>query len=69
MELFANMDLARMSELSVDAAMNAFVVEPWDSPADRPGDASVRKFYMLWFPKDMSHRTQLHQAFTRDSHM
>ncbi|KAI0634033.1 hypothetical protein C8Q77DRAFT_1109415 [Trametes polyzona] len=44
MELFANMDLARMSELNVDAAMNAFIAEPWTSPAERPGDVSFN-FY------------------------
>lgn len=44
MELFANMDLARMSELNVDASMNAFVAESWENPADRPGDATVRKY-------------------------
>ncbi|KAL1939454.1 hypothetical protein VTO73DRAFT_10010 [Trametes versicolor] len=47
MELFANMDLARMSELSVDAAMNAFIAESWNNPADRPGDASVRFYERL----------------------
>ncbi|KAI9068656.1 hypothetical protein FKP32DRAFT_1561274 [Trametes sanguinea] len=44
LELFANMDLARMSELNVDAAMHAFAVEQWNNPAERPGDASF-KFY------------------------
>ncbi|CDO71510.1 hypothetical protein BN946_scf184910.g9 [Trametes cinnabarina] len=44
LELFANMDLARLSELSVDAALNAFAVEPWNNPADRPGDSTFR-FY------------------------
>ncbi|KAI0822357.1 hypothetical protein BC628DRAFT_1409306 [Trametes gibbosa] len=44
MEIFANMDLARMSELNVDAAMNAFITKPWSSPADRPGDISF-EFY------------------------
>ncbi|KAI8972449.1 hypothetical protein BD414DRAFT_560365 [Trametes punicea] len=44
LELFANMDLARLSELSVDAAMNAFSVEPWSNPSERPGDLSYR-FY------------------------
>ncbi|KAI0357849.1 hypothetical protein OH77DRAFT_1583695 [Trametes cingulata] len=43
LELFANMDLARLSELCVDAAMNAFAAEPWSSPAERPGDVSSRK--------------------------
>ncbi|KAI0643929.1 hypothetical protein C8Q79DRAFT_977495 [Trametes meyenii] len=40
MELFTNMDLARMSELSVDAVMEAFNVKKWSSPAERPGDMS-----------------------------
>ncbi|KAH9847035.1 hypothetical protein C2E23DRAFT_850401 [Lenzites betulinus] len=40
MEIFANVDLARMSELNVDAAMNAYITKPWSTPADRPGDVS-----------------------------
>ncbi|KAI0768258.1 hypothetical protein BD413DRAFT_696035 [Trametes elegans] len=49
LELFANMDLARLSELSVDGAINAFVVEPWNNPAERPGDASFRFYERLAF--------------------
>ena len=47
LELFANMDLARMSELSVDALMNAFLAQRWESPAERPGDASARFYEKL----------------------
>ncbi|KAI0672474.1 hypothetical protein C8Q78DRAFT_1077991 [Trametes maxima] len=41
MELFTNMDLARMSELSVDAVMEVFNVKKWSSPAERPGEMSL----------------------------
>ncbi|KAI0364511.1 hypothetical protein BV20DRAFT_1107189 [Pilatotrama ljubarskyi] len=49
LELFANMDLARLSELCVDAAMNAFAAEPWSNPAERPGDLSYRFYERLVF--------------------
>ncbi|KAI0329993.1 hypothetical protein GY45DRAFT_1412263 [Cubamyces sp. BRFM 1775] len=47
LELFANMDLARMSELSVDTLMNAFMAQRWENPAERPGDASFRFYEKL----------------------
>lgn len=40
LELFVNMDLARMSELNVDKCMNAFQAPPWNMGVDRPGDIS-----------------------------
>lgn len=43
LEILANMDLARLSELNVDAALNAFAADPWASPGDRPGDVSTRE--------------------------
>lgn len=42
-EILANMDLARLSELNVDKALNALRVEPWSSPAERPGDFTARE--------------------------
>ena len=49
LEILANMDLARLSELSVDAALNAYAVDPWASPADRPGDVSARaSIFMIY---------------------
>ncbi|RPD52248.1 hypothetical protein L226DRAFT_474460 [Lentinus tigrinus ALCF2SS1-7] len=44
LEMYTNMDLARMSELNVDASLRAFSTEPWGGPAERPGDVSAR-FY------------------------
>ncbi|OBZ66914.1 hypothetical protein A0H81_13252 [Grifola frondosa] len=38
LEIFVNMDLALLSELSVDAAIDAFTADHWNSPAERPGD-------------------------------
>ncbi|KAI0753245.1 hypothetical protein C8Q80DRAFT_1304918 [Daedaleopsis nitida] len=46
-EILANMDLARISELNVDNALNAFRVEPWASPAERPGDFTSRFYERL----------------------
>lgn len=40
LELFVNMDLARMSELNVDKCMNAFDATPWNMGVERPGDIS-----------------------------
>ena len=40
LELFVNMDLARMSELNVDKCMHAFGAAPWNMGVDRPGDIS-----------------------------
>ncbi|KZT08631.1 uncharacterized protein LAESUDRAFT_811244 [Laetiporus sulphureus 93-53] len=40
MEIFANMDLALMGELSVDAVLEALSAEQWSSPLERPGDVS-----------------------------
>ncbi|KAI0767227.1 hypothetical protein C8Q74DRAFT_941235 [Fomes fomentarius] len=47
LEILANMDLARLSELNVDAALNAFAADPWASPGDRPGDVSTRFYEKL----------------------
>ncbi|EMD37136.1 hypothetical protein CERSUDRAFT_65841 [Gelatoporia subvermispora B] len=40
LEIFANMDLAQLSELNVDAAIAAFGPDHWNSPVERPGDVS-----------------------------
>ena len=40
-ELFCNMDIARLSDLNVDEALKAFTTMPWGSPADRPVDVST----------------------------
>ena len=40
LELFVNMDIARMSELNVDECMGAFDAVAWNMGVDRPGDIS-----------------------------
>ncbi|KAH9949345.1 hypothetical protein B0H21DRAFT_820149 [Amylocystis lapponica] len=47
LEIFANMDLALLSELSVDAAIEAFETEHWNSPVERPGDVSFQFYNKL----------------------
>lgn len=42
MEAFANMDLARITELSIDEALEAFKADPWKNPAESPGDIAFR---------------------------
>lgn len=44
MELFANMDLAQMSELNTDECLDALSPDHWDSPAVNPGDIRYRMF-------------------------
>ncbi|KAH9937803.1 uncharacterized protein BXZ73DRAFT_100018 [Epithele typhae] len=43
-EIFCNMDLARLKDLNVDDALNAFTTEPWSTPAERPVDVSGRLY-------------------------
>ncbi|THH29499.1 hypothetical protein EUX98_g4690 [Antrodiella citrinella] len=47
LEAFANMDLARTTELSVDEALEAFVAEPWKNPAESPGDVAFQFYSKL----------------------
>ncbi|THH02020.1 hypothetical protein EW026_g774 [Hermanssonia centrifuga] len=44
LEIFVNMDFARMSELNVDEALNAFEASHWSTLIERPGDTSS-EFY------------------------
>ncbi|KAG6372901.1 hypothetical protein JVT61DRAFT_7341 [Boletus reticuloceps] len=43
-EIFTHMDLARLCDLNVDKRLPAFNIEPWDRPAQPPGELS-RKFF------------------------
>ncbi|KAG9313733.1 hypothetical protein JVU11DRAFT_6087 [Chiua virens] len=43
-EIFTHMDLARLCDLNVDKRLPAFNIEPWDRPAQPPGEVS-RKFF------------------------
>ncbi|KAI0962288.1 hypothetical protein AcV7_001167 [Taiwanofungus camphoratus] len=47
LELFANMDLAQLSELNVDAVLTACKAEFWSSPVERPGDVSFQFYNKL----------------------
>ncbi|KAH8083351.1 hypothetical protein BXZ70DRAFT_958549 [Cristinia sonorae] len=49
LELFANMELARMTELNIDQALGAFECEQWKSPAESPGDIAYRFYNNLAF--------------------
>ncbi|OCH87159.1 hypothetical protein OBBRIDRAFT_827877 [Obba rivulosa] len=47
LEIFANMDLAQLSELNVDAAIAAFAPDHWSVPVERPGDISFQFYNKL----------------------
>ena len=44
LEIFVNMDIARISELSADQCLKAFDPVPWNMGVDRPGDISYGEY-------------------------
>ncbi|TCD67354.1 hypothetical protein EIP91_000221 [Steccherinum ochraceum] len=60
LELFANMDLARISELSIDECLEVFTAAPWKNPAESPGDLAFQ-FYsdLTWELEAVLNRDEL----------
>ncbi|CCM03777.1 uncharacterized protein FIBRA_05924 [Fibroporia radiculosa] len=54
LEMFANMDVALMSELNVDELLAAMNAEHWSTPAERPGDIAYNFYNRLaWTAENM----------------